>query len=102
MGIWNLEISETHTHKSLGGYADTLEEMHAAHDEFMKDAADGTMFEFRYWYDPQTVCHCGRTIQPRNPDPWEGRLNDYCSYCASVRCDAYPDACLAHGLSATD
>lgn len=40
-----------------------------------------------------SVCHCGREIEPRDPDPWEGRMDDYCYDCATNRCDCYPDEC---------
>lgn len=36
---------------------------------------------------------CNSPVEPRNPDPWEGRLDDYCEACALARCDAYPDEC---------
>lgn len=36
---------------------------------------------------------CGRAIQPRHPDPWEGRMDAYCYDCALSRCDAYPGEC---------
>ena len=39
------------------------------------------------------VCHCGRTVEPRDPDPWEGRMDDYCEDCAINRCDCYPNEC---------
>lgn len=36
---------------------------------------------------------CGALIEPRDPDPWEGRLDGYCEDCALARCDAYPGYC---------
>lgn len=39
------------------------------------------------------TCHCGRTVEPRDPDPWEGRMDGYCYDCATNRCDCYPDEC---------
>lgn len=38
-------------------------------------------------------CHCGREVEPRDPDPWEGRMDGYCEACATARCDCYPDEC---------
>ena len=38
-------------------------------------------------------CHCGRAVEPRNPDPWEGRMDAYCYDCSLNRCDCYPDEC---------
>lgn len=44
--------------------------------------------------EPGEVCVCCREEAPlRDPDPWDGRLNDYCVNCAECRCDAYPGAC---------
>lgn len=40
-----------------------------------------------------TRCHCGREVIPRDPDPWERRMDGYCDDCASNRCDCYPDEC---------
>ena len=40
------------------------------------------------------VCGCcGYMVHPRNPDPWEGRMDDYCYECCLTRCDAYPGEC---------
>jgi len=38
-------------------------------------------------------CHCGVVVEPRDPDPWEGRLDGYCYRCALARCDAFSDEC---------
>jgi len=38
------------------------------------------------------VC-CNALMGKRCPDPWEGRLDDYCTVCAGCRCDAYPGHC---------
>lgn len=39
------------------------------------------------------VCHCGRPVEPRDPDPWEGRMDDYCEDCATCRCDTSYSTC---------
>jgi len=39
---------------------------------------------------PRCAC-CGHHIVPRDPDPWEGRMNAYCEFCCHSRCDVYPD-----------
>lgn len=41
---------------------------------------------------PDCAC-CGFMARPRFPDPWEGRLDGYCTDCAHTRCDADPGAC---------
>ena len=47
-------------------------------------------------------CHCGREVEPREPDPWEGRMDAYCDDCATARCDCYPDECpVKHPTAAT-
>jgi hypothetical protein len=38
------------------------------------------------------VC-CGNDVARREPDPWEGRMDDYCERCCLTRCDAEPRAC---------
>jgi hypothetical protein len=44
-------------------------------------------------YEPTHCGCCGKELQERDPDPWEGRLDDYCYECALCRCDAYPGGC---------
>jgi hypothetical protein len=39
------------------------------------------------------VC-CGEPVVHPHPDPWGGRMDDYCEGCSWVRCDAYPGACM--------
>lgn len=41
---------------------------------------------------PSCGC-CGFMVKPRDPDPWEGRMDAYCYSCALTRCDAYPGEC---------
>lgn len=36
---------------------------------------------------------CGRGIAPRNPDPWEGRMDGYCLSCSLTRCDTSYAVC---------
>jgi hypothetical protein len=53
--------------------------------------------------ESNTICHCcGRPVEPRDPDPWEGRLDGYCEDCALNRCDAYPDQCPVPPLTDVD
>lgn len=43
-------------------------------------------------------CHCGRpsmTVDEFMAHEWSPTLRDYCLDCATVRCDAYPDGCMA-------
>jgi hypothetical protein len=42
---------------------------------------------------------CGKPITPRDPDPWDGRLDAYCEDCAHTRCDAYPGSCRSDPAS---
>lgn len=46
----------------------------------------------------QTICHCGRPVESRDPDPWEGRMDAYCYDCATCRCDT-SDAVCPHASS---
>ena len=41
--------------------------------------------------DERNTCACCAAPADNHPspDPWEGRLNDYCYACALTRCDAY-------------
>jgi hypothetical protein len=49
--------------------------------------------------DERNTCACCAAPADNHPspDPWEGRLNDYCYACALTRCDAYthPDSPVA-------
>lgn len=47
------------------------------------------------------VC-CGFPVMPRDPDPWDGRLDVYCQECALARCDAYPGYCPNEGRLYSD
>lgn len=44
----------------------------------------------------QLICWCcGNAYEPRDPatDPWNGRLDGYCEFCADNRCDHDPTNC---------
>lgn len=44
--------------------------------------------------DQRARCSCcGVSKDERDPDPWEGRMDDYCETCCLARCDAYPGDC---------
>jgi hypothetical protein len=42
--------------------------------------------------DPCACCN-DEITRPHDGDPWEGRLDAYCYYCALCRCDALPSSC---------
>lgn len=40
-----------------------------------------------------SCCHKKERKRDRRTDEWQGRLDDYCTDCASYRCDAFPGEC---------
>ena len=43
--------------------------------------------------ETQTCVCCGLLVNHPEPDPWDGRMDEYCVDCAWSRCDAFPGEC---------